>query len=157
MNAMIDEISAARKALMEYLKSRKFRIIPKRFDILQHIYAGERGHFTVEELYEYLLSHGCKVSKATVYNTIDLLIDAQLLQKSQFPDSAAVYEKISKKLHYHCICKVCGTIRDLQDDGVMKTAVMTRRITKFKQTDFSLCIYGVCRDCEKKELKNIIL
>ena len=147
-----DEIAMARKALTVFLKSRKFRIIPKRFDILQHIYTIEKGHFTAEELYEYLLSQNCRVSRATVYNTIDLLLDAQLLQKLQFLEAAAVYEKmLNKKLHHHCICNVCGKIRDLRDEGVIKTAVMTRRITKFKQNNFSLCIYGICADCEKKK------
>ena len=146
-----DEITAAQKALTEFLKSRKLRIIPKRFDILQHIYMIGKGHFTAEELYEYLLSQNCKVSRATVYNTIDLLLDAKLLRKSQFLESAAVYEKtLNKKLHHHCICNICGKIRDLRDEGVIKTAVMTRRIAKFKQRDFALCIYGVCADCEKK-------
>ena len=146
-----DEIAAAQKALKDFLESRKLRIIPKRFDILQHIYTIEKGHFTAEELYEYLLSQNCQVSRSTVYNTIDLLLDAQLLQKLQFLEGAAVYEKaLNKKLHHHCICNVCGKIRDLRDEGVIKTAVMTRRITKFKQQDFSLCIYGTCADCEKK-------
>jgi len=146
-----DEIIAAQKALTEFLKSRKLRNIPKRFDILQHICMIEKGHFTAEELYEYLLSQNCKVSRATVYNTIDLLLDAQLLQKLQFLDNVALYEKtLNKKLHHHCICSICGKVRDLRDEGVIKTAVMTRRIAKFKQLDFSLCIYGICADCEKK-------
>jgi Fur family ferric uptake transcriptional regulator len=149
MNAATDEILAVQKALTEYLESRKLRIIPKRFDILQHIYMSEKSHFTAEKLYEYLLLQDCKVSLATVYNTIDLLLDAKLLQKWQFLNSAAVYEKV-KKLHHHCICNVCGKIRDLRDDGVIKTAVKTRRISKFRQTDFSLCIYGVCEECEKR-------
>jgi len=146
-----EEINAAKKALTSYLENKKLRVIPKRFDILQHIYMIEKGHFTAEELYEYLLSQKCQVSRATVYNTIDLLLDAKLLRKSQFLESAAVYEKsLNKKIHHHCICSFCGKVRDVRDDNQIKTAVFTRRIAKFKQLDFSLCIYGVCADCEKK-------
>ena len=146
-----EEINAAKKALTAYLESQKLRIIPKRFDILEHICLREKIHFTAEELYHYLQEQNCKVSRATVYNTIDLLLDAKLLRKSQFLEGAAVYEKtLNKKLHHHCICNLCGEIYDLRDDGVIKTAVFTRRIAKFKQQDFSLYIYGICANCEKK-------
>ena len=149
-----EDIENARKALTTYLESKQQRMVPKRFAILEQIYQSEKGHFTADELYDYLLEQNFSVSRATVYNTINLLFEAELLAKLKFLEGASVYEKaLNVKRHHHYICTECGRIQDLRDDGVIKTAVMTRRITKFKQKDFSLCIYGICAACKKIEVQ----
>ena len=145
-----EDIHIAKRLLEEYIESKKLRMIPKRFSILECVYLYEEIHFRVDALYECMQKHGCKVSRATLYNTMDLLQDAKLVVKHQFLLGVAVYEKaVNKKYHHHYMCTKCGRIQDLRDDGVISTAIQTKRIAKFKQTRFSLCIYGLCSACAK--------
>ena len=145
-----EDIHIAQKQLKDYIESNNLRMIPKRFSILEYIYSYEDGHFSVDELYEYIKKQGGTISRATLYNTTDLLLEAKLVRKLQFLQGVAVYEKaVNKKMHHHYMCTKCGRIQDLRDDGVISTAVQTKRIAKFKQTGFSLCIYGICSACTK--------
>jgi len=147
-----EDIHIAKKLLKEHIENNKLRMIPKRFSILEHIYSYEEKHFRVDSLYEYMQKQGCKTSRATLYNTMDLLLDAKLIKKHQFLPGVSVYERfVNKKTHHHYICTKCGRIQDLRDEGVISTAVQTKRIAKFKQTGFSLCIYGICSACAKDD------
>jgi len=145
-----EDIHIAVKLLKDYIENNNLRMIPKRFSILEYIYSYEEVHFSIDSLYEYIQKQGCKISRATLYNTTDLLLEANLVKKLQFLQGVAVYEKaVNKKNHHHYVCTKCGRIQDLRDDGTISTAIQTRRIAKFKQTGFSLCIYGICSACAK--------
>ncbi len=148
-----EDIHIAKKMLMDYISEKKLRVIPKRFSILEYIYSYEDVHFSVDAMHEYIQKQGCKISRATLYNTIDLLLDAGLIIQHQFLHSiSAVYEKsVNKKYHHHYMCTKCLRIQDLRDEGIVKTAIQTRRIAKFRQTGFSLCIYGICSACYKEK------
>ncbi len=147
-----EDIHIAKKMLMDYITEKKLRMIPKRFIILEYIYSYEDGHFSVDAMYDYICKQGGKISRATLYNTIDLLLDAAVIIRHQFLYTvSAIYEKsVNKKFHHHYMCTKCLRIQDLRDDGQIKTAIQTRRIAKFKQTSFSLCIYGICSACSKE-------
>ena len=147
-----DERAAAKAKLEEYLRKNKMRLNPKRFSVMESVCSYD-GHFTVDELYASMLEKGEKISRATVYNTIDLLCKAEFVYKQGMPDGRTLYEYATKKRHCHCVCVRCGKIKEFSDD-VLKTAIQTKRLSKFKQTGFSLCIYGICADCQKKEIDN---
>jgi Fur family ferric uptake transcriptional regulator len=144
-----ENINAAKKLLEEYIENKKLRKNPSRFALLEYVYLYE-GHFTAETLLEYALKQGCKVSRATVYNTIELFLEANLITKHRFWGDKMFYEKsLNVKYHHHYVCTECGTIKDLKDEGIIRTAIKTKRIAKFRQTDYFLCIYGVCASCSK--------
>jgi Fur family ferric uptake transcriptional regulator len=143
-----EELNTAKKILMDYLNNKKLRIIPKRFLILEQIYLFD-DHFSIDMLYEKMIKEGSKISRATLYNSMELFVDAKLVMKSQFGSGLFFYEKsLNKKIHHHCICTACGKIQEFQDAAI-KTAIQTKRIAKFKQTSYSLCVYGFCATCLK--------
>lgn len=72
-----------RQKLSQYLEAKKLRKTPERYAILDKIYATSE-HFDVDLLYEMMSESEYRVSRATVYNTIDLLVDAGLVRKHQF-------------------------------------------------------------------------
>ena len=69
-----------KQLFIQFLESRNLRKTPERFAILEKIYTTTQ-HFDVETLYEAMIQNGYRVSKATVYNTIDLLLEANLVRK----------------------------------------------------------------------------
>lgn len=136
--------------LTEYLNSHKHRKTPERFAILDHIYS-TKGHFDVESLYQSMNTLNFRVSRATLYNTIELLLDCDLLVKHQFGENISQYERaIGNENHDHLICTSCGKVKEYKN-GNLFTQAQQKKVTKFKVSYYSMYIYGTCSKCLKEK------
>lgn len=116
------------------LDEKKLNKTSERFNILREIYEIE-GHFTVETLYRKLKEKKYQVSKTTIYNTLDLLVDIKLIIKHQFGDNCAQYEKYDmKNLHDHIVLKETGEIIEFNNESLNK-------IIKEIEEKFGLKVY----------------
>ena len=80
-------IEVVKKVLHKYLKDKGLRNTPERYTILEEIYNYDK-HFNVDDLYLKMIERKYHISKATIYNTIDVLLDAQLIRKHQFGEGS---------------------------------------------------------------------
>lgn len=137
-----------RNLFADYLTRNGLRQTQERFAILEQTYAME-GHFDVETLYKKMLvEKGFHISRATMYNTVELLVNAHLLVRHQFGSLAAQYEpRIQADQHFHVVCTHCGAIREIKDDTLRET-VLNKHITKFTAEYYSLYIFGICSKCK---------
>lgn len=118
---MVDEdkiMDRAKEKFTEHLTLNKLRKTPERFAILSEIYACDH-HFDVESLYSKMKEKNYRVSRATLYNTIDLLIDCDLVTKHRFGENQAHFEKsLHHKQHDHIIRTDTGEVIEFCDPRI---------------------------------------
>lgn len=107
-----------RQILTEYLQKNGHRKTPERYAILETIYS-IKGHFDIDELYCYMAEkEKFRVSRATLYNTIVLLIDAGLVIKHQFGNTSQYERSYNNETHHHMICTSCGKVSEFEDENL---------------------------------------
>jgi len=133
-----------------YLERRELRKTPERFAILEEIYS-RPGHFDVEELHLAMQDKKFRVSRATVYNTLELLEDCFLVTRHQFGKNMSQYEKsYPNRQHDHLICTDCHRVVEFCDPRIYTIQKMVEEKQQFRVMHHSLTFYASCTrsNCE---------
>lgn len=140
----------------DLLKSKGLKVTSQRMLVLETM-AGHPGeHMTAEDIYDLVRVQSPEIGLATVYRTIQVLLDLNIIDKVSFDDGFTRYELAmqmdddSKHHHHHAICKGCGKVCAFEDDYLDTLEEALESSMGFTVVDHEVKLYGYCRECKKK-------
>jgi len=139
-----------REIFTDYLEKNAQRKTQERFIILDEIYS-RTDHFDAESLFIELKNKNYQISRATVYNTLELLVECDLVTKHQFGNNMARYEKsFGYRQHDQLICIDCNKVLEFCDPRIHQISTRMGELLHFDIAHHSLILYGRCGGCEIK-------
>lgn len=137
-------IKKAEEEFRDFLKNGKHRVTPERFEVMDFALDYD-GHFGADELYIKMKTEKSNISRATIYNTLELLASCELLAKRNFGDGVTRYESsYNRKNHDHLICTNCGSIKEFSSPKIQTIVEEISKELGFDNTGYSFNIFGKC-------------
>ena len=136
-----------RKEFVEYIRGRGMRVTPERMALLDEVYR-QHGHIDAEEILDGLRASGAKVSRATVYRNLDLLVECGLVQRQRLGRNRLLYEHVhAGQQHDHLACRRCGRVVEFVSPSIQAMLNEICRAHGFSREDRQLQIFGLCEGC----------
>ena len=149
--ATVQVASSPGERFAEYLQSKGKRITQQRKMLVEHVFK-RHDHFDAEELIYNLTQQeaGRKVSRPTVYRTLNELVEAGLLRRMILGGRGVYEHEYGYPQHDHLHCTVCNQLIEFQSDELKSIRDAVAREQNFRVTGHRLIINGVCDTCSKK-------
>ena len=144
--------TAVERILDSYLEMNNHRKTPERYAILRAVYETD-GHFTLDELGEKLVKeYKFLVSRATLYNTLNLFMELRLVIRHRFQGTTKYEACYDSDSHCHQMCTVCGKVTEIRSPEVAE-AIDMLHLKRFRKDGFTLYIYGICSTCQARQTR----
>ena len=139
-----------------YLRSKKLKLTNERVKILATIFK-KNTHFDAEGLHKEIKQQERGISRATIYRTLDLLVQCELVRKNSLGSTHANYEAVREDKHHdHLICLNCDKVIEFYRLNLEQLQEEICQEQKFKPLHHSLQIFGLCLDCVDKTDNSVI-
>ncbi|MFL0247088.1 Fur family transcriptional regulator [Candidatus Clostridium stratigraminis] len=139
--------------LKNNLKEKGYKLTPQRRAIVDNIIKNEGSHLTTEELYDLVKQECPEIGLATVYRTVQLLEELNVVSKLDLNDGCYRYELVHEDEnhhHHHLICSNCGKVIEVQGDLLEVLEHEIESKYNFKIKNHSVKFYGICNECKDK-------
>jgi len=134
--------------LVQRLRDRGWRLTAQR-RVVAEVLAGEHIHLTADAVYSRAQQLLPEISLATVYNTLNELVDMGEVIEISTGDGPKRYDPNTTEAHHHLYCVACGTLRDVNPDGTERLALPASQQHGFELLDVDIVFRGRCPDCRR--------
>jgi len=136
-----------RQQFIDYIRNRGMRVTPERLALLEEIYR-QHGHIDAEQLLDGVREAGHGVSRATVYRTLELLVDCGLVQRQRLGRDRYLYEHVhAGQRHDHLACRSCRRVVEFVSPAIQAMLNEICRAHGFSREERQLQILGLCEAC----------
>ena len=153
------EMSISKEKFKEMLREKGLKVTNQRILVLEVLADHRDKHLTAEDIYELVREDYPEIGLATIYRTVQLLLEMQLVDRINLDDGCVRYEigetldGTGKHHHHHLICKTCGKVLPFKDDLLDELERHIEEETGFHVLDHELKFYGQCKECQKRGRK----
>lgn len=152
-------MSISQEKFKEMLKEKGLKVTNQRLLVLQVLAEHGDEHMTAEDIFELVKEDYPEIGLATIYRTVQLLLDMQLVDRIMLDDGCVRYEigdfldeqEGHRHHHHHLICTECGSVSAFRDDLLEDLEAYIEKETGFQVTDHELKFYGVCKKCREEK------
>lgn len=150
-------MTAKRDKFKALLKEKGLKVTTQRVMVLEVLSQCPDRHLTAEEIYELVKADYPEIGLATVYRTIQLLLELNLVDRINLDDGYVRYEigqadnSEVKHHHHHLICLECGKVSSFEDDLLDELEKKINDTASFQVTDHEVKLYGYCKECLSKK------
>ena len=131
----------------DVLRQEGLKYTPQRVAIFEEV-VKDRGHRECEDIYMALRQNGSHVSRATIYRTMEILVNNEFVRKMVIGDGRARYEsKVGSPHHDHLVCTSCGKIVEFVDQNIEDLQNKIAKQHHFKLQQHTHQLFGICRKC----------
>jgi Fur family ferric uptake transcriptional regulator len=136
-----------KQQFLSYLRGRGQRVTEERLALFEEVFS-QHGHIDAEALLAAMQERGLKISRATVYRNLDLLVECGLARKQQLGGRGFLYEHVHGGQHHdHLVCTLCGRVVEFVSPGIAALQTEICRAHGFVPTHHTLQISGLCNRC----------
>lgn len=148
-----DEKSRRLKLIEEKLKGKDCKLTPQRRATLDVLLENQSKHLSTEEIYGLVKTRFPEVGLATIYRTLQLFDNFDIIKKLNFGDGCYRYElsEDQKHQHHHLICIKCGRVQEFDDDLLGELEQRIEKNNEFKIVDHMVKFLGYCRECLRSD------
>lgn len=139
--------------IRQKFQEKQYKLTPQRKIILEAFIDHQDEHLSAEDVHTIVRQHSSEIGLATVYRTLELFSELEVLQKMDFGDGRSRYEineKTTPHHHHHLICLSCGKVKEFEDDLLETLETVISRKSKFTIVDHQVKFYGYCDECQEK-------
>lgn len=139
----------------DLLREKGLKVTSQRLMVLNILSAHGDEHLTVEEIYDLSKEESPEIGLATIYRTVQVLLELHVIEKVTFDDGFARYELNGEETgsghrHHHAICTQCGKVYSLETDLLDTLEKQVFESLGFEVTDHEVKLYGLCSACRRK-------
>lgn len=138
----------------KFLKEKGYKFTKQRELVLNILSNNPDKHMTVEEIYEYIKPTYPEIGLATVYRTIQLFLNLNVIDSITFNDDIQRYElseNSQQHHHHHLICERCNRVIEMKEDLLEDLEAKCNNTYEFTVTNHIVKLYGICKECSSNE------
>lgn len=140
--------------IKKQLHSASYKLTPQREATLRVLLENEEDHLSAEDVYLLVKEKSPEIGLATVYRTLELLNELNVVDKINFGDGVSRYDlrqEGATHFHHHLVCIECGAVDEIKEDLLEEVEEIVERDWKFKVKDHRLTFHGICYRCHESE------